>query len=584
MMNIANLKIGKRLALGFGVVGLMFVLLIALANSMIVRVNNSTDKIVDERMPIIESTNRLDGDMSLVAIALRNMMLNDDAADRQTQVEAIDKARAGITDSLKSLRPALAGDARATERLDAMDGAAAEYLTSGTKLLALINAGQAEAARTFLTNELRPRLAALRAATAAQSALQRELSNADAAAARATYGSAVWLMCGIGAAALLLAAGVAWWITRSITRPVARALQVANTVAAGDLTSRIEVTSTDELGELLQALKGMNDSLAATVGTVRVGTDTIAVAAAQVAAGSQDLSSRTEQQAGALEETASSMEELTSTVKQNADNARQANVLAETASNVAARGGDVIRQVVGTMTEIDASSSRIGDIIGVIDGIAFQTNILALNAAVEAARAGEQGRGFAVVASEVRNLAQRSAAAAKEIKGLIGDSTDKVALGSKLVAEAGTTMQEIVESVRRVTDIMGEISAASKEQTAGIEQINQAVVQMDQGTQQNAALVEEAAAASASMQEQAAKLAEAVSVFRIGSATAQVQATAPQRALPAAQPAKRAVAKALVASKPAAGARPAPLTAPLTTPDAPVRKQEAVAAGEWEAF
>ncbi|MDN4035912.1 methyl-accepting chemotaxis protein [Massilia sp. YIM B02443] len=573
-MNIANLKIGKRLALGFGLVGLMFALLIALANGMIARVSAGTDEIVDNRMPAIELTNRIDADTSIIAIALRNMMLNDDAADRARQTASIDTAHAGMTASLKELAPVLRQHPQAVEQLRAMEAAAAAYLSSQVELQALINGDQPQQARTFLTDTLRPRLATLKAATAGQIKLQKELSEAASDDAGATYRSALWVMGGIGAAALLLGGAIAWWIGRSITRPVARALEVANTVAAGDLTSRIEVTSRDELGELLQALKRMNDSLAATVGTVRVGTDTIAVAAAQVAAGSQDLSSRTEQQAGSLEETASSMEELTSTVKQNADNARQANMLAETASTVAARGGDVIQQVVGTMTEIDASSSRISDIIGVIDGIAFQTNILALNAAVEAARAGEQGRGFAVVASEVRNLAQRSAAAAKEIKGLIADSTDKVAAGSKLVAEAGTTMQEIVESVRRVTDIMGEISAASREQTAGIEQINRAVTQMDQGTQQNAALVEEAAAASASMQEQAAKLAAAVAVFRIGATPAQQQQ--PVRAAQKVQQPKLA--------QPLTAARPAPRPAPAKAPARDVAGKQAVVAGEWEEF
>jgi methyl-accepting chemotaxis protein len=319
----------------------------------------------------------------------------------------------------------------------------------------------------------------------------------------------------LGAAILLLAAAIAWAISASITGPVARALEVANTVAAGDLTSRIEVRTRDEMGQLLQALKGMNESLARTVQTVRSGTETIATASSEVAAGSQDLSARTEQQAGSLEETASSMEELTSTVKQNADNARQANALAESASNVAARGGAVIEQVVGTMRDIHDASGKIADIIGVIDGIAFQTNILALNAAVEAARAGEQGRGFAVVASEVRNLAQRSAAAAREIKGLIVDSNGKVADGSKLVGEAGSTMREIVDSVRRVTDIMTEITTASQEQSGGIEQVNQAIAQMDEVTQQNAALVEQTSAAAEAMQDQAARLAQAVSVFRV---------------------------------------------------------------------
>ncbi|MFM9924749.1 methyl-accepting chemotaxis protein [Variovorax sp. H27-G14] len=314
---------------------------------------------------------------------------------------------------------------------------------------------------------------------------------------------------------ILLGLALAMWIARIVARPLAEAVKVAQAVAAGDLTSRIESQTTDETGQLLQALRGMNDSLLKIVGEVRTGTDTIATASSQIASGNQDLSSRTEEQASSLEQTAASMEELTSTVKQNADNARQANQLAVSASEVAVKGGSVVSQVVGTMGSINASSKKIVDIIGVIDGIAFQTNILALNAAVEAARAGEQGRGFAVVASEVRSLAQRSAAAAKEIKTLIGDSVEKVEEGSKQVEEAGRTMEEIVGSVKRVTDIMGEITAASQEQTSGIEQINQAISQMDQVTQQNAALVEEASAAAQSLQEQAGSLVQAVSIFKM---------------------------------------------------------------------
>ncbi len=318
-------------------------------------------------------------------------------------------------------------------------------------------------------------------------------------------------------AALALAFGVvcAWVLTMGIVRPLRTAVEIARKVADGDLTAQIDVSAKDETAQLLLALKDMNTSLLNIVGEVRSGTDSIATSSTQIAAGNQDLSSRTEEQAGSLEETASSMEELTSTVKQNADNARQANQLAASAAQVAVKGGAVVAQVVGTMQSINTSSNKIVDIISVIDGIAFQTNILALNAAVEAARAGEQGRGFAVVASEVRNLAQRSASAAKEIKTLIGASVEQVNAGSMLVAQAGSTMNDIVDSVQRVSDIITEITAASSEQSVGIDEINRAIGQMDAVTQQNAALVEESAAAAESMQHQAHNLALVVSVFKL---------------------------------------------------------------------
>jgi len=567
-MNLHHLNIGKRLGLGFGAIGLMLVGMLILSNIMLARVNDGTRLLVTNRIPAIEMTSRLEAENNNIALALRNMMLNEDAVDRQKQVDQIMASRKVMDATLAELDATLYTP-QGREILARMTSASAAYLAGQDALLKLIAAGDVDGAKAYLVGTLRPRLAELKGATAEQIKLQKDRSVSAGVEAEETYRSTTWLMTIAGAVALALAALVAWWITRSITRPLVRALEVANTVAEGDLTSRIEVNSRDETGQLLQALKRMNDNLARTVGTVRVGTDTIAVAAAEVAAGSHDLSSRTEQQASALEETASSMEELTSTVKQNADNARQANKLAESASSVAARGGAVIEQVVGTMEQINASSSKINDIIGVIDGIAFQTNILALNAAVEAARAGEQGRGFAVVATEVRNLAQRSAAAAKEIKGLIGDSSDKVANGSRLVSQAGETMQEIVDSVRRVTDIMAEISAASVEQTAGIEQINQAVAQMDEGTQQNAALVEQAAAASSAMQEQAAALAQAVAVFRIEGA----QATAPSAQRPPAV-ARRAAPVRVAASAP---------VKPVATL-APARTKATVEAGEWEEF
>ncbi|MGK5060432.1 methyl-accepting chemotaxis protein [Janthinobacterium sp. LB2P49] len=325
-------------------------------------------------------------------------------------------------------------------------------------------------------------------------------------------------------AVLALGFGVvcAWLLTMGIVRPLRTAVDIARKVADGDLTAQIDASAKDETGQLLQALKDMNTSLLNIVSEVRTGTDSIATSSTEIAAGNQDLSSRTEEQAGSLEETASSMEELTSTVKQNADNARQANQLAASAAQVAVKGGEVVAQVVGTMESINASSNKIVDIISVIDGIAFQTNILALNAAVEAARAGEQGRGFAVVASEVRNLAQRSASAAKEIKTLIGASVEQVNAGSMLVAQAGSTMNDIVDSVQRVSDIITEITAASSEQSVGIDEINRAIGQMDAVTQQNAALVEESAAAAESMQHQAHNLAQVVSVFKLNGQQATV--------------------------------------------------------------
>ncbi|MES2321065.1 MAG: methyl-accepting chemotaxis protein [Pseudomonadota bacterium] len=360
-------------------------------------------------------------------------------------------------------------------------------------------------------------------------------------------------------------AAIMVWLVRSITTPLNEAVGIARTVAAGDLSGQIDVKGNDEISMLLRSLKDMHDSLGEIVGKVRAGTDAISLASNEIAEGNQDLSARTEEQASSLEETASSMEELTVTVKSNGESATQASRLASDASSVAVRGGEAVAQVIHTMGSINESSRKIVDIIGVIDGIAFQTNILALNAAVEAARAGEQGRGFAVVASEVRNLAQRSAAAAKEIKALIGDSVDRVEAGSKLVGQAGITMDEVVSSVQRVTSIISEIAVASGEQNVGIDQINESVAQMDAVTQQNAAMVEQAAAAAEAMQQQAAALAHAVSIFKIGEQHVQ-QAPAP---------------RALARQRPAvAAARPAP--APRLAP----ARSKAVAAAEsdWETF
>jgi len=345
----------------------------------------------------------------------------------------------------------------------------------------------------------------------------------------AAYAFALRSMLAVFAAAVLLTSVLAWHIYRTISGGLGKIQGTLETVSASlDLSRRMPVQRMDEVGHTATAFNKLLERMADVIGTVRTSADSVSVAARQIAAGNGDLSSRTEQQASSLEETASSLEELTAAVKQNTDNARQANGLAHAASEVAVKGGAVVSEVVSTMGSINDSARKIVDIIGVIDGIAFQTNILALNAAVEAARAGEQGRGFAVVASEVRNLAQRSAAAAKEIKGLIGDSVDKVNAGSALVDQAGATMEEIVTSIRRVTDIMSEIASASQEQSAGIEQVNQAIAEMDQVTQQNAALVEEAAAAAESLQERAADLVSAVSAFTLRDGLATVSTLQPR--------------------------------------------------------
>jgi len=392
------------------------------------------------------------------------------------------------------------------------------YVASFTQVEALLSQDKREEAVQMMNQQTLPILNGLQEHVKDLSDLQTKIVEASSAEIKISIHRAFKLMLFFGALAFAIAIGAAFRITRGLLRQLGGepdyAARIAERIAHGDLTVEVHTRQHDQ-SSLLFAIKTMRDSLANIVGQVRTGTDTMATASSQMASGNLDLSARTEQQASSLEETAASMEELTSTVKQNAENAFQANGLAVSASAAAIQGGAAVAQVVDMMGSISASAKKIVDIIAVIDGIAFQTNILALNAAVEAARAGEQGRGFAVVAAEVRNLAQRSATAAKEIKSLIGDSVEKVAQGAMMADQAGATMDEIVSRVKRVTDIMGEITTASQEQTAGIERINEAIAHMEAGTQQNAALVEEAAAAAQSLQDQAGSLTKVVSVFEL---------------------------------------------------------------------
>jgi methyl-accepting chemotaxis protein len=542
-----QMKVGTRLIAGFLSLAVLGAVVALIGIFNMARMNDSAQSLYQKELLGISYVKEANINLIYVGRGLRNVLLAANEKDRLAAVSNIEASRARLKDNLEKARPLFYSE-KGKRMLGELDERMREYeglVAEATKRALADPLQENRTAVDFVFTTLAPKANWIDERMTELTRVKEQ--NAETAVADATelYRSsrAMMLVLVLGSAAAGLGLGVV--LTRGLTRQLggepAYAGAIASRIAAGDLTVAVDLRQGDS-NSMLFAMKTMRDSLAAIVGQVRAGTDTIASASSQIASGNLDLSSRTEEQASSLEETASSMEELTSTVKQNADNARQANQLASSASEVAERGGTVVSQVVDTMASINDSSKKIADIIGVIDGIAFQTNILALNAAVEAARAGEQGRGFAVVASEVRTLAQRSAAAAKEIKLLIGDSVSKVDAGAKLVDHAGVTMTEIVASVRRVTDIMGEITSASQEQTSGIEQINVAVAQMDQVTQQNASLVEEAAAAAESMQEQAAKLAQIVAVFKLDASAPLSAPRANPRLAVAVRPAGRTTA------------------------------------------
>ncbi|PQO93256.1 methyl-accepting chemotaxis protein [Massilia phosphatilytica] len=585
------MKVGVRLGLGFALVLVLLVMVTVVGILRMAQIQNRLDHVVNVNNVVTRLVVDMRNNVSERVTSLRTLTLMTDPADMEPELNRFKEQTAKYDALQQKLAAKFSEEASAEEKslLNQVKEAEGTAMPAIAKASALYLANNAMDATRVMVKEIRPAQKKWLEALDQLGKLEDKLNAQTQIDAEAAFASARNFMLVLLALAVALGILAATVITRGLLKQLGGepgyTAKIAGSIAEGDLSIAINTKSSDR-GSLLIEMKQMRNSLVDIVSQVRRGTHTITTASREIAAGNTDLSSRTELQASSLEKTASAMEELTSTVKQNADNAREANHLAATASDVARKGGEVVSQVVGTMGEINSSASKIADIIGVIDGIAFQTNILALNAAVEAARAGEQGRGFAVVASEVRNLAQRSAAAAKEIKHLIGDSVEKIGRGSKLVGQAGETMDEVVASVKRVTDIMSDIASASAEQSAGIEQVNLSIIEMDGMTQQNAALVEEAAAAFQSLQDQAAELQRVVSIFKLAEGEEQAIVDAPAPAATASRAVVvRPTAKPQL-KKPAAAKAKAPVQERAADAPASTAKKVAAAAAsdDWEEF
>jgi methyl-accepting chemotaxis protein len=560
-MKLIELNIRQRMAMGFGLIIVLMISITGAAAFQLFQSNQRLGGIVNDQYPQTVLVNTMKSDLADVVGNMRNILLLDVGASSQTELSLIEQGNQFIDESgakLDALVKASAPSNEATGHMTYLKEKKNAFMEVQKRFLDLVRNARMDDARGLMLTEVRAVADSYGAAV--DRLVQYQGTLADSAGRQATTSTraALLLMASLASVATITGIGIAVRVTLGITRPLNQAVGLADRVANGDLASDITVRSSDEIGKLMTSLKHMNQSLARTVGEVRGGTDTIATASVQIASGMSQLSQRTEEQASALQETAASVGLLSATVKQNAGHAQQGNQLGRSATAAAVKGGEVVAQVIDTMGLIRESSRRIGDIIGVIDGIAFQTNILALNAAVEAARAGDLGRGFAVVAQEVRNLAQRSALAAKEIKTLVSDSMDKVDAGSQLVDRAGEMMGAIVDSVSHVAGIMSNISAASSEQDTGIASVQQAIDAMNDITGMNAALVEEATAATESLREQAATLARAVSVFRLESSepadplTASAAPDAAQTARCSDKPAPRASQEALSLAAPRA--------------------------------